>query len=60
MKDELIPLAEEVNRVALRGVPAKNVAIVRTTLMVMIQNLDDDELEPGTSQLPRDEAKARA
>ena len=51
LRDKLIPLAEEVNKVALRGVSAKNVTIVRTTLMIMVQNLDQDEMEPSARQI---------
>jgi DNA-binding MarR family transcriptional regulator len=45
LKKVLVPLAEEVNEVAVRGVPAKNVAILRETLLAMILNLEQDELE---------------
>lgn len=44
LKDQLVPLAIEVNQVALRGIPAKNVAIVRDALMTMVRNLDQDEI----------------
>ncbi len=43
LKDKLIPLAEEVNRVAIRGVPSRNVEITRATLIAMISNLDRDD-----------------
>jgi DNA-binding MarR family transcriptional regulator len=42
LKDKLIPLAEEVHRVAIRGVPARDVETTRATLMAMIRNLDAD------------------
>ena len=45
LKDKLIPLAEEVNQVAIRGVPPRNVEITRATLMAMIRNLDADDVQ---------------
>ena len=35
----LVPAAEEVNEIALAGIPAKNVAITRETLLAIIDNL---------------------
>ncbi|MBU7442634.1 MarR family winged helix-turn-helix transcriptional regulator [Paraburkholderia fungorum] len=35
----LVPAAEEVNDIALAGIPAKNVAITRETLLAIIDNL---------------------
>jgi DNA-binding MarR family transcriptional regulator len=42
IKRILVPLAEESNALALRGLPDKNVAIVRQALLVMIENLAQD------------------
>jgi len=42
LKHKLLPLAEEVHRVAIRSVSARNVEITRTTLIAMIGNLDRD------------------
>ena len=42
LKDRLVPLAEEVNRIATRGVPAEDVAAMRRALGVMLQNLAAD------------------
>ncbi len=39
----LVPLAEEVNRLALEGVPASDVETTRRVLLTMIQQLADDE-----------------
>ena len=46
LKGKLIPLAEEVNSVAIRGVPPRNVEITRATLMAVISNLDKDDALP--------------
>ncbi len=43
LKDTLVPLAEEVNAIAIRGVPPDAVAATRETLLAMIQNLAGDE-----------------
>jgi DNA-binding MarR family transcriptional regulator len=39
LKDRLVPLAEEVNRIATRGVPPEDVAATRRTLAAMLENL---------------------
>lgn len=45
LKAKLVPLAEEVNDIAVRGVPAEHIAITRHTLLAMIRNLARDEAE---------------
>jgi DNA-binding MarR family transcriptional regulator len=42
----LIPLAEEVNRIAVRGVPDDDVAATRRTLLGVLENLARDESHP--------------
>lgn len=42
LKQKLVPLAEEVNRVAARGVSAADIAATRRTLEAMLQNLARD------------------
>ena len=44
LQKRLEPLAEEVNRIAVRGVPAEDVAITRKTLLAVIENLAQDEI----------------
>lgn len=44
LKDELVPLAEDVNATALTGIPASDVEITRRSLLKMIENLANDEL----------------
>jgi DNA-binding MarR family transcriptional regulator len=39
LKAKLVPLAEEVNQIALAGVPARDVATTRKVLMAMIENI---------------------
>ncbi len=46
LKSKLVPLAEQVNEVALRGVPAVDVAATRRTLLALIENLAADEIGP--------------
>lgn len=43
----LVPLAEDVNRASVRGIPERTVATVRKTLLQMIQNLVDEEAGTG-------------
>jgi hypothetical protein len=61
LKNKLVPLAEEVNAVALRGVESADIAATRRTLLALIANLAADELEspatrrrmPSTRELSR-------
>jgi len=46
LKSKLVPFAEEVNEIAIRGVKPADVAATRRTLLVMIENLARDEMEP--------------
>ena len=43
LKAKLVPLAEEVNRVAVKGVSPDEIALVRRVLLAMIENLARDE-----------------
>ena len=43
LKEKLVPLAEEVNEVALRAVAASDIAATRRTLLALIRNLAADE-----------------
>lgn len=43
LKKILVPMAEEVNEIAVRDIPAKDVATTRRTLLAMIKNLAEDE-----------------
>lgn len=42
LKRKLVPLAERVNEIGLRGVSARERVLLRRTLMVMIDNLAKD------------------
>jgi DNA-binding MarR family transcriptional regulator len=50
LKAKLVPLAEEVNAVALRGVSASDTASTRRALLALIQNLAADEAASLTPQ----------
>ena len=39
LKSKLVPFAEVVNEIAVRGIPAADVAVTRKTLLAMIENL---------------------
>jgi len=66
LRAKLVPLAEEVNDVAVAGIPAEDIATTRRTLLVMIENLARDEAEqnrqdhriPSTRELARLVAEA--
>lgn len=47
LKEKLVPLAEDVNRVAVAGVPAADIARSRRILLAIIENLARDETETG-------------
>jgi len=44
LKQELVPLALQVNQVAVAGVPAQDVTRTRQVLLAMIRNLAEDEV----------------
>jgi DNA-binding MarR family transcriptional regulator len=43
LKAKLVPLAEDVNRVAAHGVAARDIAVTRRTLLAVIENLAREE-----------------
>ncbi len=53
LKARLVPLAEEVNALAVRGLSAQQVAVFRQAMQQMIDNLEQDQLAsaaPSASQ----------
>lgn len=50
LRDRLVPLAEEVNRLAIAGVAAADVAATRRTLLAVIENLAADEAAAALQQ----------
>jgi DNA-binding MarR family transcriptional regulator len=68
LRRKLVPLAEAVNDVAVRGASAADVAATRRTLLVMVENLARDESQagkkrhrmPSTRELARRVAAATA
>lgn len=61
LKRNLVPLAEEVNTLSVKGIPPNEVAITRKVLLAMLENLAKDEAEaasedrriPSTRELGR-------
>ncbi len=49
LKDKLVPLAEEVNRIAVAGVSQAQIAAARQTLLAIIENLARDEAQSEDS-----------
>ena len=49
LKNKLVPLAEEVNRIAVRGVPMHDVAATRRTLLAVLESLAQDEVGTAAS-----------
>jgi DNA-binding MarR family transcriptional regulator len=45
LKSALVPLAEEVNAVAVQGVSRADIEATRRTLLAIIQNMADDEVQ---------------
>jgi DNA-binding MarR family transcriptional regulator len=43
LQEKLVPLAEEVNRIAVSGVPSDDIAATRHVLLSIIENLARDE-----------------
>lgn len=50
LKNKLVPLAEEVNEVALRDIGAADIATTRRTLLAFIENLAADEMDSPTTR----------
>ncbi|MGZ5100654.1 MAG: MarR family winged helix-turn-helix transcriptional regulator [Usitatibacter sp.] len=61
LKDKLVPLAEEVNRVAVRGVDAADLARAREVLLAIIENLarDEEQSENPARRVPSPRVRAR-
>jgi len=51
LRDVLVPLAEEVNQIALAGVPIEDVSTTRRTLLTIIENLARDEAVSSRGKL---------
>ena len=49
LKSKLVPLAEEVNGIGVRGIKDAAVATTRLTLLAMLENLARDEIESAYS-----------
>jgi DNA-binding MarR family transcriptional regulator len=66
LKSKLVPLAEEVNNIGIRGIKGADVAATRLTLLAILENLARDEMESATTsrripmspRLPNDQGKA--
>jgi DNA-binding MarR family transcriptional regulator len=50
LKDVLVPLAEEVNEIAVRGLAEAHIFATRQTLLAIMENLASDEAECGNGQ----------
>lgn len=53
----LVPAAEEVNEIALAGIPTKNIAVTRETLLAIIDNIARASAA-GQADVPTDEVTA--
>lgn len=50
LKEHLVPLAEEANRISIKGVDAADIATTRRVLLALINNLAADESERGAGE----------
>jgi len=58
LKPKLVPFAEQVNQIAVRGLKAEDIATTRHTLLAIIESLAEDEADakgriPSTRELAR-------
>ena len=57
LERKLVPLAKEVNRIAVRGIPLRDIAATRRTLVAVLESLARDEArmdaDPSTRKEPR-------
>jgi DNA-binding MarR family transcriptional regulator len=58
LRDRLVPLAEEVNGIAVRGLRKSDIAVTRGVLLAIIENLACDE-ETADMRMPSTRALAR-
>lgn len=49
LKSKLVPLAEEVNSIGVRGIKGADIATTRNTLLAMLENLACDEIQSAYS-----------
>jgi MarR family transcriptional regulator, organic hydroperoxide resistance regulator len=64
LREKLVPLAEDVNRIAVRSLRSSDIATTRTVLLAIIENLARDEQAanmrmPSTRELGRQKAGRR-
>ena len=58
LRDKLVPIAEDVNRIAVGGVPPEHIAVTRAVLLAIIENMARDE-EQSDRTMPSTRAMAR-
>jgi DNA-binding MarR family transcriptional regulator len=49
LKSKLVPFAEDVNGIGIRGIKAADIAVTRRTLLKILDNLAREEVETSTS-----------
>lgn len=42
LRSQIVPAAEEINRIALAGIPPEDIAVTRRTLLALVENLAGD------------------
>jgi MarR family transcriptional regulator, organic hydroperoxide resistance regulator len=57
LKDVLVPLAEETNRISSIGIAQADMALARRVLLAMIGNLAQDEAGQASEPEPRRKAR---
>jgi len=58
LRDKLVPIAEDVNRIAVGGVPPEHIAVTRAVLLAIIENMARDE-ERSDRSMPSTQAMGR-
>ncbi|MEX0753186.1 MAG: MarR family transcriptional regulator [Xanthobacteraceae bacterium] len=59
LKSKLVPLAIEVNEIAVRNVKPADIALIRRMLLAIIENLAEDEARNANGRLPAREPAQR-
>lgn len=62
LRSLIVPAAEDVNRIALSGIPPEDLAVTRRTLLALVENLsgDAEAYEAGVEEAGEEEAGATA
>jgi len=60
LRNLIVPLAEETNRIAITGIPDEDLAVTRRSLVAIIENLNVDEMAQASVKEPGQPSETRS